>query len=185
MAAQDLPNDGQRSARTLSIPYSLDETYGEYGQLRLASCQTGPGVHTWKFFSAHPFLARARTTTSASNSSTTPSTHSVISSSAANRVFQLASPRSSKILDGIRSPASASASSGRCLYLKVSRAAAAAAGADTAPPLEGFDTGAAAGTIFLTAGAAGFLVWITSGQLNGSKEYHLPRLSLGLWPWVS
>ena len=59
------------------------------------------------------------------------------------------------MLDGIRSAASSSASSGVCLYLKVSRLVDASA----APPFEGFDVVAAAvgGAVFLAAGAEGFL----------------------------
>ena len=54
------------------------------------------------------------------------------------------------MLDGMRSAASASASSGVCLYLKVSKAP----GAGGAAPFEGFDAGATdAGTVFFTAGA--------------------------------
>ena len=115
---------------------------------------------TWKFFSAQPFLARARTITSASTSLTTPSTQVVISSNAANLVFQLASPKSVKILDGMRSAESASASSGVCLYLNESKAPDAGA----APPLAGLDVGAAAAGTFLTAvgalaTAGGFLAY--------------------------
>jgi hypothetical protein len=55
----------------------------------------------------------------------------------------------------MRSAASSSASSGVCLYLKVSRLVDAGA----APPFEGFDVvaAAAAGAVFFAAGAGGFL----------------------------
>ena len=79
-------------------------------------------IPTWKFFSFHPFFAINLTTTSASTCSTTLSSHVVISSTAARRVFQFAFARSADKLDGIRSVASASASSGVCLYFTVSNA---------------------------------------------------------------
>lgn len=52
------------------------------------------------------------------------------------------------MFDGMRSAVSASASSGVCLYLKVSRVP----GTGAAAPFVGFDA-AAAGAAFLTAGA--------------------------------
>lgn len=88
--------------------------------------------------------------TSASTSPTTPSTQVVISSNATSLVFQLASPKSVKILDGMRSAASASASSGVCLYLNESKAP----GAVAVAPLAGLDTGAATAGTFLAAGGA-------------------------------
>lgn len=103
---------------------------------------------TWKFFSDQPFFAKNRTTTSESNSSTAPSTHDVISSNAANLVFQFESDRSFCIAGGIRSAISASASSGLCLYLNVSSVPGGGGGG--AFPFEA----AAAGIGFLEAGAA-------------------------------
>src|SRR5258708_18873648 len=79
------------------------------------------------------------------------STHVVISSKAASRVFQFASPRSVIKLAGISSVASASASSGVCLYLKLSRPPAGAG----APPFPGFDDVAAAAAA-AAASAGGF-----------------------------
>ena len=54
------------------------------------------------------------------------------------------------MLEGMRSAASASASSGVCLYLNESKAP----GAGAVPPLAGLDTGAAAAGIFLAARGA-------------------------------
>ena len=119
--------------------------YSEVEYITLAT------IHTWKFFSFHPFLPKKRTTISESRSLTFPSTQVVISSSAASRTFQLESPRSVTNLAGMSSAASASASSGVCLYLKVSKVP----GAGAAPPLEGFEAAAAAaGGSFFGAGAA-------------------------------
>ena len=114
---------------------------------------------TWKFFSFQPFLPKKRTTTSESRSLTQPSTQVVISSRAAKRFFQLESPRSVANFAGISSAASASASSGVCLYLKVSSAP----GPGAAPPFAGFDVAAAAaGGSFFGAGAE------TAGALLGA-----------------
>jgi hypothetical protein len=81
----------------------------------------GSETLTWKFFSAHPFFAMVRTTTSASTCAATPSTQLVISSSAASLVFQLESPISARMEDGMRSMAIASESSGVCLNLNASK----------------------------------------------------------------
>lgn len=105
-------------------------------------------VHTWKFFSDHPFLPRNLTTTSESSDSADDSTQPVISSNVAKRVFQFESPRPVANSAGIMSAARASASSGVCLNLKVSNDP----WAGGAPPFAGL--AAAAGTIFLTCGAA-------------------------------
>jgi hypothetical protein len=86
--------------------------------------------HTWKFFSPQPFFAKARTITSASSLSISPSIHKASSSSAANLVFQFASARSAVTEDGNNPAARASASSGVCLYLKLSRAPGAWDGED-------------------------------------------------------
>lgn len=115
----------------------------------MADCAKSCRKLTWKFFSDQPFFANARMSTSESTSLAIPSTHPVISSSAARRVFQLASAKSVARFDGISSAARASASSGVCLYLNVSRPP----GGGAAPPLDGLE-GAAAGGSFLTAGAA-------------------------------
>lgn len=102
-------------------------------------------LHTWKFFSAQPFFAINLTRTSASSVSTSCSTQEVISSKAAKRTFQFASPKSVAILAGINSAARLSASSGVCLYLKLSRPPAGGGGGGLDfPP-------AAAGGGFLTA----------------------------------
>lgn len=102
---------------------------------------------TWKFFSFHPFLAKNLTTTSLSTESATSSTQAVISSSADNLSFQLESAKSVAICAGISSAASASASSGVCLYLNESRVPGA-----TGP--EGFADFAGA-----AAAAGGFLTY--------------------------
>ena len=107
---------------------------------------------TWKFFSLQPFFARARKITSASTSVTTPSSHTCISSKAVNLVFQLASPRSVRIEDGISSAARMSASSDECLNLNVSRTAG-AAGALAFPDFAVADT---PGGSFFVAGAVAF-----------------------------
>ena len=102
---------------------------------------------TWKFFSFHPFFAINLTTTSESTCSTTPSSHVAISSTAPRRAFQFVFPRSADILEGIKSAAKASASSGVCLYFTVSNVLGAAGGA-------AFDfEGPVAGGNFLTTGA--------------------------------
>jgi len=85
--------------------------------------------------------------TSESTCSTTPSSHPVISSTAARRAFQFVFPRSADILEGIKSAARASASSGVCLYFTVSNALEAAEGAAL-----DFEGPAVAGGNFLTAG---------------------------------
>lgn len=90
------------------------------------------GKLTWKFFSAHPFFAKVRIITSESTSTITPSNQELISSRAANRVFQFASPKSVKMDAVIKSAAKVSASSGVCLYLKLSKAPGAAGAADFA-----------------------------------------------------
>jgi hypothetical protein len=92
------------------------------GQKQMCSNTTkGSETLTWKFFSAHPFFAMVRTTTSASTCSATPSTQLVISSSAASLVFQLESPKSARMEDGMSSMAIASESSGVCLNLNASK----------------------------------------------------------------
>jgi hypothetical protein len=113
--------------------------------------------HTWKFFSDQPFLAKARTNTSASIVVILPLTHVAISSSAASRVFQFASPKSVMIADGSCSAASASASSGVCLNLTASKPP----GVEAEFPLLGFAPVVAAAGGFLeldatTVDAGGF-----------------------------
>ena len=107
-------------------------------------------MRTWKFFSLQPFLAKARTTISASRPSTSFSSQLDISSKAASRVFQFASPRSIMIDEGIKSAARASASSGVCLYLTASRFPVAVG----APALPVF-VAAVAAAGFFAAGAGG------------------------------
>jgi len=102
---------------------------------------------TWKFFSFHPFFAINLTTTSESTCSTTPSSHVVISSTAARRAFQFAFPRPADKSEGIKSVARASASSGVCLYFTVSNVLGAAGGAAL-----DFEGPAVAGGNFLTTG---------------------------------
>lgn len=109
----------------------------------------GIKLRTWKFLSAQPFFAKLRTITSASTSTITPSNQVFISSRAASLVFQLASPKSVIMDVGIRSEARASASSGVCLYLKVSNTPGPAGAAD----LDGFVF--VAGGSFFGAGAEG------------------------------
>jgi hypothetical protein len=88
---------------------------------------------TWKFFSFQPFLAKNLTTSSLSTSSTIPSSsQAIISSRAARRVFQLASPKPSRICAGIKSKMRSSASSGVKRNLNVS---VATGGADLAEAL--------------------------------------------------
>lgn len=88
---------------------------------------------------------------SASTSVTTLSTQLVISSRAANLVFQFASPRSVRMDAGMRSAARASESSGVCLNLKVSNAP----GDKAVAGFDGFEAAPPAG--FLVDGAAGEL----------------------------
>lgn len=104
--------------------------------------------YTWKFFSFHPFFPKNRTTISESTSAALLSAHVVISSKAANRVFQLESARSVANLAGIISAASDSASSGVCLNLTVSSAPGASGAAALLDLLE-----AGGGTTFFTGGA--------------------------------
>lgn len=88
-----------------------------------------------------------------------------MSSKAVSRVFQLASAKSFKIDGGMISAARASASSGVCLYLKVSSAAGAAGGG----ALDGF-AAEEAGAFFAgadegpAAAAGGFFAWKTATE---------------------
>jgi hypothetical protein len=106
--------------------------------------------------------------TSASVLSTTLSTHVVISSKAANLVFQLTSPRSVSSADGTRSVAKVSASSGVCLYLKASNVPGV-----WVVPLDGcFEETKAAGAGFLAVGAVGAEVAL---DWQGELSMHLGR----------